>query len=489
MGKKLGRIKQHNLDSAILEVLDRIPGNGDILQLFSLSEDNTLLFNGIPLGVSKGFKIYDNGYITLEQNTTSVPIDTIKEDIYAMIHVEGLLLDLGKEYTINTANKSIDFTEMLNAGETVSYTLFDNSDSGGGSGTGDGIEIITQDQLTNDLTPGFYYLQNEDLSKTPLWVAIDPDNTYKKNAIKIDKSGLSSINLSTGTSTSYKHSSITKGTVGLRNGNKYIILTDNESKEILIDVSSIETGGGTYNVMFTTKKPVNNPIGSFQLGDVVTESDAMSINDALNMLLYKDIPPTFEFTATDSGLVEKGNIVAAPTYTCKISDVGTGTVSSVVFYKNNAVVSTQAYELNKTYTYQETTNITETTTIKCTVIFKYTGDTQNRYSSKELSYTFVPPSYYGIIDDRAITTDILATLNKTVKTSKLLVYSGIEMQNQYVCYIYPQKYGTLTSILDGNNFEYIRSFDVIGITLNGENYYAYVLLETASYDNGKLTFS
>ena len=299
------------------------------------------------------------------------------------------------------------------------------------------------------------------------------------------------INVTTGETKNYKHSSITKGTVGLRNGSKYIILSDTDDNEVLIDVSSIETSGdATYNVMFTTKKPVNNPIGSFQMGDIVTDSDALSLNDALNMLLYKDIPPVFGFSATDSGLVEKGNIVAAPLYTCNISDLGTGTISSIVFYKNNAVISTQNYIVNKnTYTFQDTQNITDTTTIKCNVIYKFTGDTQNRYASKELSYTFIAASYYGVVDNKTITSDIIPTLNKTVKTTKNLIYNGIDMQNQYVCYLYPSKYGTLTSILDGNNFEYIKSFEYSGMTLNAESYYVYIMIDSASYENGKLTFN
>ncbi len=87
--------------------------------------------------------------------------------------------------------------------------------------------------------------------------------------------------------------------------------------------------------------------------------------------------------------------------------------------------------------------------------------------------TFVYASYYGVVlesDDIDVT-----ALTKSVRSSKSLSLTSLSLDNEQLVYAYPTSFGALSSIKDGNNFEYINSYTRTTTSVNGVSYYIYRL--------------
>ena len=72
-----------------------------------------------------------------------------------------------------------------------------------------------------------------------------------------------------------------------------------------------------------------------------------------------------------------------------------------------------------------------------------------------------PRSYWGIVDaDKSSLTEseVKALLNSSIRSGRGGTYSGVNLSNQKVAWCYPQRFGMITKILDGNNFDLTDSF-------------------------------
>ena len=55
--------------------------------------------------------------------------------------------------------------------------------------------------------------------------------------------------------------------------------------------------------------------------------------------------------------------------------------------------------------------------------------------------------------------------------------------------MYPQSFGTLTSIKDANNFDYINSYTRSTLSYNGVDYYVYILTDPVTITGFKQIFN
>lgn len=97
-------------------------------------------------------------------------------------------------------------------------------------------------------------------------------------------------------------------------------------------------------------------------------------------------------------------------------------------------------------------------------------------------------SYYGVINSSSITEDDITSLSSRLSTSKSHTYT-VNLAEQRIIYMYPQTFGTLTSIKDANNFDYINSYTRTTLSYNGVDYYVYILTDPVTITGFKQIFN
>lgn len=93
---------------------------------------------------------------------------------------------------------------------------------------------------------------------------------------------------------------------------------------------------------------------------------------------------------------------------------------------------------------------------------------------------FEIPSNMLDIEERGISHLVLTSKNYT---------STINLVDERTCFIYPKSFGKLTTIKDANNFEYINSYTLTERSIDGVDYYIYVLTDPVTITNFKQSFS
>lgn len=107
-----------------------------------------------------------------------------------------------------------------------------------------------------------------------------------------------------------------------------------------------------------------------------------------------------------------------------------------------------------------------------------------------VSAVFVNPSYFGVVESNFTPTpEGIQGLSsgEIIKNSKTYNTSTFNQNAQKNCYAYPKAFGALTSITDGKN-EFINSYTLSELEVNGEMYYVYVLSEASTVSNYSLQF-
>lgn len=166
------------------------------------------------------------------------------------------------------------------------------------------------------------------------------------------------------------------------------------------------------------------------------------------------------------------------TFSWKVMRKGVDVTGNSRKYFNSDPVTT----LNTTITVNETTKTTKT--------YTFTGSYQGLSSSSSKTLTFVDLTYKGIVANNwsPNESDIKA-FTSNLQSSKSYTWSGINLNYQKMVYAYPQYFGTLTSIKDANNFDYINSYTRSSITIDGVDYYVYVLTNPTTITGAKQIYS
>lgn len=90
--------------------------------------------------------------------------------------------------------------------------------------------------------------------------------------------------------------------------------------------------------------------------------------------------------------------------------------------------------------------------------------------------TAVYPSYCGTVANGwTPTADTVKALTESLQTGRGTTKSGLSITNGKIAYAYPKSYGALTSVKDGNNFEVLGSYTRSELTIDGVEYYCYLL--------------
>lgn len=138
------------------------------------------------------------------------------------------------------------------------------------------------------------------------------------------------------------------------------------------------------------------------------------------------------------------------------------------------------------YEYTPASPITKTTTVKVVVFDGSTDITQSK------TITFTGLSYYGTVNESVsipTESDVLTLQNSILKGSCALTYDRIQVEYGKVLYAYPKTLGKVTKIVDSLNFDYTNSYNSGTLSVNGIDYYYYILIDAMGTDNGYQKFS
>lgn len=252
-------------------------------------------------------------------------------------------------------------------------------------------------------------------------------------------------------------------------------------------------GGGSGDANLTEDITSNTTCGAAPANTFFPKG--MSFTDFAKTILIKEIAPSINVTATNSGVYVVNTQIGGTTINLKINSLGTSTPKSIEFYIDGTLIDTQAYTAGKmNYSTDYSTVITSATpkTVTATAKLIYNksdGNTTNILGNKTI--VFVYPSFSGVtsLDSTTITEADIKAMTKLALTSKFYTASGITMSNQRTIFVYPQTYGNLTSIKDANNFEYLQSYDKTTITIDGVLCNAYTLHDPVTVTNFKQIYN
>ena len=206
------------------------------------------------------------------------------------------------------------------------------------------------------------------------------------------------------------------------------------------------------------------------------------------------IDPVLKVVA-DKVLVEKGvatDVTLTPTFTKNDA----GNVNTVTVYKDNVQVDTQATTSVSPYTLSGV-NLTTEATYKYEVAYDEGAVKKNNKGDddrtgiieagtifKEVKVKPVLATYVGVVDNGNVDeTNIVANCEKLIRENTTLV-KKVSPVFQTVVFATT---GTLTSIINQNNYEVLSSFTKTVVSIGGENYNVYAL-ENINVSNFAYTF-
>lgn len=267
------------------------------------------------------------------------------------------------------------------------------------------------------------------------------------------------------------------------------ITSDKNGKLIFVtndgDTFTVSIPGAALLEDFT----VTNGVGKAELG---TEYKAgTAIADIVVDMLSTYAPPTItlktDFTKDVFDKIE--DKIGAIKISSKIVK-GSKDIEKVSVFINNEVIATfegdtlkDNGEYNVDYIFNPETN--ETFIIKVTVY-----DGQNTTVTKTI--TFVGKSYWGYVEEAVETPteeNVKGLQFNVVKNSRALTYSEIQIGYGKVLYAYPKVLGALSKIVDEDGRNYTGSYVMSEVTVDGLEYYCYLLKDAMGTDNGYQKFS
>ena len=147
-------------------------------------------------------------------------------------------------------------------------------------------------------------------------------------------------------------------------------------------------------------------------------------------------------------------------------------IKEVRFYVDNVLVKTDTTHptgglVSYTHTFSPATNKTFNVKIEC-------EDIKAGKVSANTTITFIGKSYYGYLKEgTTIDETNIKTLNTILKKELKYKYSAITTPGTDLYHIVlcqPKELGTITSVKDALNFEYIQDYTIQDITVDGLDY-------------------
>lgn len=259
-------------------------------------------------------------------------------------------------------------------------------------------------------------------------------------------------------------------------------------------------------------------------GDLITDGRLNKVEDALYFISRTDIeqreqlekntsdistildivdtPPTYIkptlSISLDTGTLEH-NKATSVTITPNFKQNDAGLVSKYVLYKNGTEIfnstTISAYTDSATINHNGSITYSATATyddgpIKNTLLgipYPSTSIKAGSVSASGIIRAYAL-SYYGIINSSTITENDISSLSSGLSTSKSFTHT-VNLSEQRIVYMYPQSFGSLTSIKDANNFDYINSYTRTTLTYDGVDYYVYILTDPVTITGFKQIFN
>ena len=240
-------------------------------------------------------------------------------------------------------------------------------------------------------------------------------------------------------------------------------------------VSSNSSGsGGSDNL--TTDLISNVTVGGVSANTKYTKGT--SLETIIKDILVKYFPADLVFSLNPSKTLYKIGEVVNSIDLIAAATKKSNNIENIKYYIDGALVDTKdettdtGIENGGTYTYTHGTPFSTDTTFKVDV---YDG---KNTTTKTIKVEFVNPFYCGLAS---------STLQEILQKKGAYTYNNITCNNDSIVFKYPKSYGTLTSILDSNNFENISAFTRSEEVINGVDYYVYTSAVT-TVSNFKFIF-
>ena len=258
--------------------------------------------------------------------------------------------------------------------------------------------------------------------------------------------------------------------------------TDDIYKLVITDkngsVTTPNLKGGGSSDKFTRDDLTAVTVGGLNSGSSVKDKTTMEV---LESILFPYQKPTVSFAISPSTTIyESGTTVSSITFTINAVKKSND-IQSIKVYDGSTLLTTitSGVANGGTFTYTYSCNITSNTTLKVEV----SDGTSTTSATKNITFGY--KSYYGFVADGTTVNEtvIKALQNNVLKTSKALNYTGINCVDSKIVYAYPKSQGLLSSVLDGSGFDYIDSYDCLTMTVNGEDYYVYVMIDPTTLDD------
>ena len=220
------------------------------------------------------------------------------------------------------------------------------------------------------------------------------------------------------------------------------------------------SGGGSDNL--TTDLISNVTVGGVSANTKYTKGT--SLETIIKDILVKYFPADLVFSLNPSKTLYKiGEVVNSIDMIANVTKKSNN-IENIKYYIDGALVDTKdkttdtGIENGGTYTYTYGTPFSTDTTFKVDV---YDG---KNTTTKTIKVEFVNPFYCGLAS---------GTLQEILQKKGAYTYNNITCNNDSIVFKYPKSYGTLTSILDSNNFENISAFSRSEEVINSVDYYVY----------------
>ena len=243
-------------------------------------------------------------------------------------------------------------------------------------------------------------------------------------------------------------------------------------------------GGAVSSEKFTRDDLTAVTVGGLNSGSSVKDKTPKEV---LESILFPYQKPTLSFTVSpNTTIYEVGTSVSQINFTINVGKKS-NSIQSIKIYDGSTLLTTITDNVANggTFTYPYSCNLSTNTTLKVEV----SDGTSTVSATKNIIFGY--RSYYGFIADGSdIDETVVKSLqNSILKTSKALNYTGINCTDSKVVYAYPKSQGLLSSVLDGNGFDYIDSYDCTVMTVNNVSYYVYVMIDPATLDGFMQKFS
>ena len=240
--------------------------------------------------------------------------------------------------------------------------------------------------------------------------------------------------------------------------------------------------------------------GAVSIGDTIPRDT--NITELTKKLLVKDLAPQITITSTIANTInyERG-VAISPSLTVKVDkiQITDGDINSVTLTSTPADINFDMVDNTPNST---TNTYTKATTISKTVEYSVTAtNTKDRTGNKKFKYTFVNPTYYGVLAETFDETNTTETDIKSgtkglldwEKSPKFKPSLTANKEKFFICY--EASLGELTSIKDTvNGFELISGcvkFNVDITTVDGTvvPYYCYIAGTKGAYEDMPIEFS